>query len=57
MQRDQIIFGTTDDDIRRQALHNEWNLDDLIKKGRSLEAATAGAEKIKTAIGFKGRYL
>ena len=50
MIRDQIILGTKDDDIRRTALHEQWNLNDLIAKGRSLEAATAGAEKIKPDI-------
>ena len=48
MMRDQIIFGTHDSEIRRQALHEEWSLDDLIKKGRSLEAATKGAATIKS---------
>ena len=52
---DQIIFGTSDYDIRRQALHEEWDLETLIKKGRSLEAATMGAEKIKSggSVRFK----
>ena len=45
--RDQILFGTHNDDIRRHALHEQWNLEDLIKNGRSLEAATQGADKIK----------
>ena len=45
--RDQILFGTHNDDIRRHALHEQWNLEDLIKNGRSLEAATQGANKIK----------
>ena len=48
MVRDQIIFGVSDDDIRRQALHEEWDLDTLIKKGCSLEADTKGTEKIKS---------
>ena len=45
--RDQILFGTQNDEIRRHALHEQWNLEDLIKNGRSLEAATQGANKIK----------
>ena len=53
MCRDQILLGTRDDDIRRQALHEEWSLDTLIKKGRSLEAATQGAEKIKKESNIK----
>ena len=47
MCRDQIIFGTKDDDIRRHALHEEWDLETLTKKGRSLEAASNNADKIK----------
>ena len=46
--RDRLIIGTTNDDIRRNALKDQWDLDDLIKNGRSLETATLGAEKIKT---------
>ena len=45
--RDQILFGTVDDTIRRQALHDEWDLTTLITKGRSSEAATKGAQSIK----------
>ena len=48
--RDQIILGTKDDDIRRTALHEQWDLTTLVAKGRSLEAATAGADKIKTEM-------
>ena len=46
--RDQIIFATKDEEIRRTALHEQWTLADLIAKGRSLEAATQGSSKIKT---------
>ena len=48
MVRDQLILGTKDDEIRRQALHEQWDLATLIQKGRSLEAATHGASEIKT---------
>ena len=47
MIRDQILFGTSDDAIRRQALHDEWDLGTLVTKGRSSEAASKGAEIIK----------
>ena len=47
LTRDQILIGTLDQEIRRQGLHNEWELDDLVRNGRSLEAATKGAVKIK----------
>ena len=46
--RDQILIGTHDQDIRKQALHNEWTLEDLIDNGRSMEAANKGALKIKS---------
>lgn len=46
MVRDQIVIGTTNDDVRKNALNNQWNLEELIKNGRKLEAATVGAQKI-----------
>ena len=45
--RDQIIVGTTDDSIRKEALNNQWNLQDLSNNGRKMEAASYGAQKIK----------
>ena len=51
--RDQLIFGTRNDDIRRQALHEQLDMDNLVKKGRSLEAAEKGADKIKGEQKFK----
>ena len=45
--RDQILIGTSSEEIRRQALKDEWELDDLIKKGKAIEAATKGAAAIK----------
>ena len=47
MCRDQIIFGTSNDQIRKEALRNEWNLDSITTNGRALEAAVKGAEQIK----------
>ena len=47
LQRDQLLFGTHNDEIRRHALHEQWNLENVIKNGRSLEASTQGAEQIK----------
>ena len=47
MVRDQIIVGTTDDEIRKSALNQQWNLTDLWAKGCKIEAATFGAAKIK----------
>jgi len=45
--RDQILIGTINDEIRRQALKEQWKLADLEKNGRALEAATKGAAEIK----------
>ena len=45
--RDRIIIGTTNDDIRRNALKDQWDLETLVSKGRSLESATEGAATIK----------
>ena len=46
MIRDQIIVGTCNDEIRRNALKNQWNLKDLVFHGRQIEAAEQGAVKI-----------
>ena len=45
--RDQIVIGTTDDEIRAKALSEQWGLTDLVTKGRQMEAASLGADKIK----------
>ena len=45
--RDQVIIGTSDDEIRKAALKEEWTLADLQGKGRKIEAASIGAAKIK----------
>ena len=45
--QDQIIIGRKNDEIRKNALKNQWGLDDLIKNGRALEAAPYGANQIK----------
>ena len=45
--RDQIIIGCTNTEIRKNALKNQWNLEDLMKNGRALEAATWGAQQIR----------
>ena len=47
LARDQIIIGVRSDEIRKHALKNEWNLEDLIKNGRQLEAASKGVQKLK----------
>ena len=45
--RDQIIFGTSSDEIRRHALKDQWDLTKLVNHGRSLESADAGISLIK----------
>ena len=47
MIRDQILIGTSNDEIRKEALTNQWNLTDLITKGRSIEASRKNAATIK----------
>lgn len=46
MIRDQIIVGTLLDDIRNNALKNQWALKDLVDNGRKLEAASHTAQCI-----------
>jgi len=36
--QDQIIIGTTNNDIRMNALNNQWGLNDVIMNGRKHEA-------------------
>ena len=47
MVRDQILFGTRDAEIRKNALKEEWPLADLLTKGRAIEASDIGAATIK----------
>lgn len=46
MVRDQIIVGTKNDDIRKNSLKNQWDLNTLIENGRKLEAASHTAQVI-----------
>ena len=45
--RDRVIVGTTEDEVRKNALKDQWELTELQTKGRKIEAATLGADKIK----------
>ena len=45
--RDQIIVGTMNDEIRRAALKDQWDLKKLLSQGRSLESADLGVSLIK----------
>ena len=49
LARDQIITGMSSDEIRKHALKNQWALDDLIKNGRQLEAASDGVVQLKNS--------
>lgn len=46
MARDQIIIGTNNPDIQRNALKEQWNLKDLITNGRLIQAATIGTDRL-----------
>ena len=46
---DQVIIGTYNKDIRKNALHHLWNLSDLTIKCRQLEVATYGTDVIAAA--------
>ena len=46
MIRDQIVIGTINDDIRQNALKNQWDLIALITNGRQLDAAAYSAQRI-----------
>ena len=47
MVRDQILFGTRDSEVRKAALKDQWKLDELLTKGRAIEASDQGAATIK----------
>ena len=64
MVRDQVIVGMNDDEIRKNALKNQWNLKDLVDNGRKLEVAVHSAQQIigeikeeKVTCVKPGRYL
>ena len=44
--RDQVLIGTTNAEILKNALKEQWSLVDLGLKGRQMEAASRGAAKI-----------
>lgn len=45
---DQILVGTNCENIREEALKNQWNLDDLLWKGQKTESEIQAASQIKT---------
>lgn len=47
MVRDQILFGTRDTEVQKNALKDQWTLDELLTKGRAIEASGYGATAIK----------
>ena len=44
--RDQIVIGTTNENIRKEAMIKNWSLAELRQKGMKYESAAAGEEKI-----------
>ena len=52
--RDQIIIGMQDENIRKKALEEEWSFDDLVAKGRKMEAAVLGSDRIKIELKQEG---
>ncbi len=46
MVRDQVIVGTIDDEIRKNSLKNQWDLENLVENGRKLEVAVHSAQQI-----------
>ena len=48
--RDQVIIGTTDTEIRKKALGEQWQLPDLITNRRRMEAASVGSKQIKIEV-------
>ena len=49
--RDQIIIGTNNSTIRKEALIKSWDLTDLKKGGTQLESAVRGEAEISGAVG------
>ena len=47
---DQIIIGTSDDKIRERALENQWDYEELISKGKTIEAGSKGADSIRIKV-------
>ena len=45
--RDQILVGTNNETIREDTLKNQWNLNDLLRKGRITESGVLAASQIK----------
>ena len=46
---DQIVIGTADDEIRKSALNQQWNLADLLSKAHS-RSSHAGCRENKERI-------
>ena len=56
--RDQIVIGTTNDEIREEALKKSWLLDTLRSEGMRMESASKSALAIAgdTSLNKVGRY-
>ena len=56
--RDQIVYGTTNDKIREEALIRSWDLPTLWKEGMHMERAAKGAAELAgEPINRMGSYL
>ena len=54
--RDQIVIGTTNENIREKSMIKNWNLAELRQKGMKYESAAAGEEKISGEVNKTGAY-
>ena len=56
--RDQIVIGTSSDQIREEALKESWGLAELRKEGMRLESASKGAAEISGELKLNkiGKY-
>ena len=43
---DQIVIGTTNENIHKEAMTKNWKLNKLHQKGMKYESAAAGEEKV-----------
>ena len=46
MIHDQIVIGTTNENIHKEAITKNWKLNKLHQKGMKYESTAAGEEKV-----------
>ena len=54
--RDEIVIGTTNENIREKSMIKNWNFAELRQKGMKYESAAAGEEKISGEVNKTGAY-